>query len=215
MRVKWLGHACFLITSDDGLRVITDPYTPGGPIRYGNIGEAADVVTVSHKHGDHDNVGAIGGRPEIVDAPGLRKVKGIDFRGIATYHDEVGGRQRGPNVVVCFTLDGIRVCHLGDLGHQLDSVSIAEIGKVEILFVPVGGLYTIDALVAAKVCESLNPRVVMPMHYKNAKCGYPIAGVDEFLRGRTNTRRLDVSETEFKRNALPSVMETFVLTHAL
>jgi len=215
MKIKWLGHASFLITSEDGLKIITDPYSVGGGIDYGRIEESADIVTVSHKHDDHDNAAAVKGKPEVVSTLGSRKAKGIDFKGIASYHDEAKGRQRGPNIIFCFTLDGMRICHLGDLGHQLDASQVAEILGVDILFTPVGGVYTIDAKGATKVCEKLNPKVVIPMHYKTAKCGYPLAGVEDFLKGRKNVRRPDASETEFKRDQLPSVTETVVLKHAL
>jgi L-ascorbate metabolism protein UlaG (beta-lactamase superfamily) len=215
VRIMWLGHACFLITSDEGLKIVTDPYSVGGGINYGKIEESADIVTASHKHGDHDNVAAVKGNPQVLDTPAVKKVKGIEFNGVATYHDEAKGGQRGNNIIFCFALDGIRICHLGDLGHHLDASQVAAIGQVDILLIPVGGLYTIDARVAAKVCQDLNPRVVIPMHYKTAKCDYPIAGVDDFLRGRENVRRLDVSETEFKKDLLPSVTESVVLSHAL
>jgi len=215
MKIKWLGHASFLITSEESLKIITDPYSVGGGITYGMINEAADIVTVSHKHGDHDNVDAAKGKPEVVSALGNRRVKGIDFKGIPCYHDDAKGEQRGSNIIFCFTVDGIKICHLGDLGHQLDISQVAEVGEVDILLTPVGGVYTIDAKDATKVCEGLNPKVVIPMHYKTAKCGYPIAGVDNFLEGRENIRRLDVTETEIKKDQLPLVMETVVLKHAM
>jgi L-ascorbate metabolism protein UlaG (beta-lactamase superfamily) len=215
VKIMWLGHASFLITSDEGLKIVTDPYSVGGGINYGKIEESADIVTASHKHGDHDNVAAVKGNPQVVDTPGVKKVKGIEFNGVATYHDEAKGGQRGNNVIFCFALDGIRICHLGDLGHHLDASQVAAIGQVDILLIPVGGLYTIDARVATEVCQDLNPRVIIPMHYKTAKCDYPIAGVDDFLKGRENVRRLDVSETEFKKDLLPSVTETVVPSHAL
>jgi L-ascorbate metabolism protein UlaG (beta-lactamase superfamily) len=215
VNVKWLGHASFLVTSEKGVKIITDPYSTGGGIDYGRIEEVADIVTVSHKHGDHDNVAAVKGKPEVVSTVGSKRIKGVDFKGIPSYHDEAAGRQRGPNVIFCFTLDEMRICHLGDLGHQLDASQIAEIGEVDILLLPVGGVYTIDAKGATKVCEKLNPKVVIPMHYKTAKCGYPIAGVDDFLQGRKNIRQLNASETEFKKDQLPSATETVVLKHAL
>jgi len=215
MKIKWLGHASFLITSEKGLKIITDPYSLGGGIEYGRIEEAADIVTVSHRHGDHDNAAAVKGKPEVVSTAGSKRVKGIDFKGISSYHDEAKGGQRGPNIIFCFTLDGVRICHLGDLGHQLDASQMAEIGEVDILFLPVGGVYTIDAKGATEVCAKLNPKVVLPMHYKTAKCGYPIAKVDDFLRGRKNVRQLNASETEFKKEQLPSATETVVLKHAL
>ena len=215
MKIKWLGHASFLITSEEGLRIITDPYSVGGGINYGKIQETADIVVVSHDHPDHGNVAAVKGKPEVVSTLGSRRVKGIEFKGIASYHDEAKGRQRGPNIIFCFTVDKMRICHLGDLGHQLDTSQIAEIGGVDILLIPVGGFYTIDAKGAAKVCEQLSPKVVIPMHYKTAKCDYPISGVDDFLKGRKDVRRLDVAEVEFKKEQLPSATETVVLKHAL
>jgi L-ascorbate metabolism protein UlaG (beta-lactamase superfamily) len=215
MKIKWLGHASFLITSDSGVRVITDPYSRGGGIEYGQIQETADIVTVSHKHQDHNNVGAVKGKPAVVDAPGAKNVRGIEFLGVSCYHDGAKGAQRGPNIIFCFTIDGVRVCHLGDLGHDLDAEKVKEIGAVDVLLVPVGGFYTIDARQATGVCEALKPGVVIPMHVKTAKCDYPITGVEDFLKGRKNVSRLAASETEIKKDKLPSETETIVLQHAL
>jgi L-ascorbate metabolism protein UlaG (beta-lactamase superfamily) len=215
MKIKWLGHAAFLLTSDAGTRVICDPYSQGGGIDYGAIQESAAVVTVSHKHGDHDNVAAVKGKPEVVDTPGTRTVKGMEFKGIPTHHDEAKGKQRGENIVFCFSMDGIRICHLGDLGHELDGGQMAAIGTVDILLAPVGGFYTMDAKVAARVCESIAPKVVIPMHYKTGKCSYPIAGVEDFLKGRKNVRRTGGSEMEVRKDRLPAPTETVVLEPAL
>ena len=215
MKIKWLGHASFLITSDSGVRVITDPYTRGGGITYGQIQEAADIVTVSHKHQDHNNVGVVKGKPTVVDAPGVKTVKGVEFRGVPCYHDEAKGAQRGFNIIFCFTMDGVRVCHLGDLGHELDAGHVKEIGPVDVLLVPAGGFYTIDCGQACSVCEALKPKVVIPMHVKTAKCDYPITGVEDFLKGRKNVRRVGGSEIEIKKDKLPAETETIVLQHAL
>lgn len=215
MKIKWLGHASFLITSDNGVRVITDPYSRGGGIGYGPIQETADVVTVSHKHQDHDNVAAVKGKPVVVDAPAAKNLKGIDFRGVSCYHDGAKGAQRGQNIIFCFSVDGVRVCHLGDLGHELDAGKLKEVGEVDVLLIPVGGCYTIDAGQANRVSDAIKPRVVIPMHHKTAKCDYPITGVDDFLKGRKNVRRMTASETEIKKDKLPLETETIVLQHAL
>jgi L-ascorbate metabolism protein UlaG (beta-lactamase superfamily) len=215
MKIKWLGHASFLITSEDGLRVITDPYSVGGGISYGKIQESADIVTVSHRHGDHSNVAAVKGKPEILNTPGKKSVRGIDFQGITSYHDDSGGRHRGENIIFCFTLDGTKVCHLGDLGHQLSNSQISEIDKVDILLIPIGGHFTIDASGAGMICSRLNPGVVIPMHYRTARCEYPIAGVEDFIKGKKNVRQLDSAEVEFKRDQLSSETEIVVLKHAL
>jgi L-ascorbate metabolism protein UlaG (beta-lactamase superfamily) len=213
MKIKWLGHACFLITSDSGTRLIIDPYVAGGPLRYGEIRESADIVTVSHDHSDHNNAAAVGGNPEVVRS--TAKVKGIDFKSIPTYHDEGGGNLRGKNTIFCFEIDGIRLCHLGDLGHRLSDEQVAELGQVDILLIPVGGYFTIDAAVASQVYAKLTPRVVIPMHYKTDKCDYPLAGVDEFLRGKKDVSQPDASEVEFKQQELPASTQIIVLKPAL
>jgi len=215
MKIKWLGHASFLITSDSGVRVVIDPYTRGGGISYGQIQETADVVIVSHKHQDHNNVGAVKGRPVVVDAPGVKTVKGVEFLGVPSYHDGSRGAQRGSNIIFCFTMDGVRICHLGDLGHELDAGHVKEIGPVDVLLVPAGGFYTIDCGQACGVCEALKPRVVIPMHVKTPKCDYPITGVEDFLKGRKNVNRVAASEIEIKKDKLPVETETIVLQHAM
>jgi len=215
MRVKWLGHSCFLITSQGGLRVITDPYTVGGGINYSPIKEIADVVVVSHGHDDHSNVSAVQGKSEVVRGIGKKTAKSIQFRGVATSHDASQGQQRGTNTVFCFTIDDIKLCHLGDLGHVLSPEQVSEIGAVDILFVPVGGFFTIDASAASQVCDQLKPKVVIPMHFKTPKCAYSIAGVEDFLKGKKNVKRVEGSEVDFERERLPAAAEIVLLRPAL
>ena len=215
MKIKWLGHACFLITSRDGLRVITDPYAVGGGINYSPIKETADVVVVSHDHGDHSNVSTVQGKPEVVKGSGTKTARGIQFKGIASYHDDSQGTQRGLNTVFCFAIDNMKLCHLGDLGHVLDPEQVNEIGAVDILFAPVGGFFTIDASVASRVCDQLKPKVVIPMHFKTPKCDYPIAGVEDFLGGKKDVRRVGNSEADFERERIPAATEIVLLQPAL
>ena len=215
MNIKYLGHAAFVITSDAGVKIITDPYETGPELTYGEITESADIVTVSHDHFDHCNVAGVKGNPEVVRGAGRSTARGIEFRGIASYHDEAGGRLRGNNIIFCFEVDGIRVCYLGDLGHLLDGKQVAEIGSVDILLIPVGGYYTIDAKAATQVCNQLKPRVIIPMHYKTEKGISNIKGVGEFLSGKASVRRLDASQVEFKRGELPATSQIMVLKPAL
>ncbi|KPK48888.1 MAG: hypothetical protein AMK72_05845 [Planctomycetes bacterium SM23_25] len=217
MKVKWLGHACFLLTSEGGLRIITDPYTPGVfGLEYASPAETADIVTVSHDHADHNNVAAVKGNPQVVQGVGSHQAKGIQFKGVATAHDESSGKERGSNTIFCFTLDGINVCHLGDLGHDLSDQTAADIGDVDVLLIPVGGNFTIDAAVANTVCKTLAPKVVIPMHFKNARCpSFPVAGVEDFTRGRQQVKTAAGSEVEIKKEQLPTGTETIVLKPAL
>ena len=201
MKLKWLGHASFLITSESGTKIVTDPYIPGGDLKYGEIEESADIVTVSHDHFDHNNVAAVQGNPTVVK--GTAEVMGIKFNSLPTYHDDAQGAKRSSNTIIYFELDGVNVCHLGDLGHTLSNSQTTSLGKVDILLVPVGGFYTIDARAASQVCDQIKPRVIIPMHFKNEKCDFPISGVDEFLQGKANVSRPETSEVEFKAGELP------------
>ncbi|MGA7677337.1 MAG: MBL fold metallo-hydrolase [Dehalococcoidia bacterium] len=215
MKLKWLGHSCFLITSETGLRIITDPYAIVAGINYSPVNEAADIVTVSHNHRDHNNVAAVRGKPEVITGSGTKTAKGIQFKGIASHHDESKGKERGSNTIFCFTVDGIRLCHLGDLGHELSREEIAQIGNVDVLLIPIGGFFTIDARVAAKVADDLKPKVILPMHYKTPECDFPITGVEDFLAGKKNVKKLNSSEIEFKAGKLPEATEIVVLQPAL
>jgi L-ascorbate metabolism protein UlaG (beta-lactamase superfamily) len=213
MIIKWYGQASFLITSDTGLKIITDPYAPNDNLSYGEINEAADIVTVSHEHFDHNNVAGVKGKPVVVKASA--EVKGIKFKGIPAFHDDTGGSQRGTDMIFCFNIDGLSICHLGDLGHSLDDRQKTEIGKVDILMIPVGGNYTIDAKTAAGVCDKLAPKIVIPMHFKNDRIPkFPVSTVDDFLKGKRNVTMLEVSEAEFKAGVLPSAAQIVVLKPA-
>jgi L-ascorbate metabolism protein UlaG (beta-lactamase superfamily) len=215
MKIRWLGHACFLIANGNGVRIITDPYAVGGGIQYSPIKESADVVLVSHDHDDHNNVSAVQGKPEVIGGSGVKAAKGIQFRGIATHHDSSGGKQRGSNTVFCFGLDDIKLCHLGDLGHVLSPEQVDEIGAVDVLFIPVGGVLTIDASAASQVCDQLKPRVVIPMHFKTPDCAYPIADVEGFLEGKESVRRTGSNEVELGREKLAATTEIVLLEPAL
>jgi len=213
MKITYLGHATFMIISDKGTKIITDPYGARPDLTYGDIRETADIVTVSHDHSDHNNVASVRGKPEVVR--GTTRVKGIEFKGIPVFHDEAKGSQRGKNTILCFDVDGVRVCHLGDIGHRLSEAQVAELGKVDVLLVPVGGYYTIDAKAATQICDAVAPTVIIPMHFKTSKCAFPIAEVDEFLRGKRNVSRMDSSEADFSREKLPAATQIVVLKPAL
>jgi L-ascorbate metabolism protein UlaG (beta-lactamase superfamily) len=214
MKVKWLGHATFLITSNNGIKIVTDPYTTTETFKYGEINETANIVTISHEHRDHNNVASVKGNPAVVRED--QEARGIKFEGIPTYHDTSGGSQRGKNTIFCMEIDGLRVCHLGDLGHPLSEKEVNQIGKVDIFLIPVGGYYTIDAAVATEVCHQVAPKVVIPMHYKTARIPeFPISGVDDFLKGKTDISQLDTSETDFTKEKLPATTQIVVLQPAL
>jgi L-ascorbate metabolism protein UlaG (beta-lactamase superfamily) len=213
MKIKYLAHSAFLVTSENGTRIITDPYEAGRGLNHGAIKETADVVTVSHEHGDHNNVSAVKGNPKAVRTSA--EVKGIKIRAVPAAHDDKGGSQRGKNTIFCFDVDGVNVCHAGDLGHELSSGQVKEIGKVDVLLIPVGGFFTIDAKAATKVCDQIKPRVIIPMHFKTDKLDFPITGVDDFLKGKSDVIRSDESEIELKAGSLPADTRIIVLKQSL
>jgi L-ascorbate metabolism protein UlaG (beta-lactamase superfamily) len=141
-----------------------------------------DLVTVSHGHYDHNNVDALRGAPAVIDTPGVHEVKGLKIEGIPTFHDDAGGAQRGTNLLFAWEMDGVRVCHLGDLGHLLDTRTLQGLGQIDLLLLPVGGVYTLDADRAKQVVDQINPLLVIPMHYKTPALKLPLAGVDDFIR---------------------------------
>jgi L-ascorbate metabolism protein UlaG (beta-lactamase superfamily) len=214
MKVKWLGHASFLITSDAGVKIITDPYPQGSGLSYAPINEAADVVTMSHDHFDHNNVSSVLGKPEVVAGSGVKNIKGIQFKGIASHHDQSQGKERGANTAFCFSVDGIKLCHLGDLGHRLSKEQMADIGGIDVLFIPIGGVFTIDAKMAGTVVDDLKPKIAMPMHYKTAKCDWPLNTVDDFVADKKNVKKLNSSELELRASNLPEATEIVVLQPA-
>jgi L-ascorbate metabolism protein UlaG (beta-lactamase superfamily) len=198
--LTWFGQSCFLLETAAGTRVLIDPIPRGIGYQL-PVGLRANIVTVSHEHADHNNVGLIGGRARVlrgltVDKKGWtridEKVKDVAIRSVGVYHDDKRGTERGLNTVFIFEVAGLRIAHLGDLGHLLDDKQLSAIGSVDVVLVPVGGVFTIDAEQATRVIDQLRPRlVVVPMHYRTPVATISqLAPIDEFLAGKTNVRRL-------------------------
>jgi L-ascorbate metabolism protein UlaG (beta-lactamase superfamily) len=198
-KLTWYGQSCFLLETAAGTRVVMDPipggigYTPPSDLK-------GDVVTVSHEHGDHNNIALVQGKPRVLrgltaDKKGWvkvdEKVKDVAIRSVGVYHDEEKGAKRGLNTVFLFEVGGVRIAHLGDLGHQLSDQQLSAIGSVDVVMIPVGGFFTIDASQATRVLDQLRPRlIVIPMHYKTDVLTIKeLATVDAFLAGKPNVRR--------------------------
>ncbi|HUL61688.1 MAG TPA: MBL fold metallo-hydrolase [Methanocella sp.] len=209
MKIKWLGHSCFLLKSDEGTRVVTDPFNAMVGYRLPDV--EADVVTTSHDHGDHNNVKAVKGPYTHLSAPGHYSVGDIDIRGIPSYHDDSGGSKRGKNVIFCFEIDGISVCHLGDLGHPLTPQQVAAIGPVDVLLVPVGGRFTIDGRGAAAVAGQLKPRISVPMHYRTRLLQFYLDGPEKFLEAVGGGRKAGRQEIEVRRGDIDKMAGAILL----
>ena len=179
MEIKWLGHSCFRIKGR-AATIITDPFSPDLGYSLGKV--TADIVTVSHKHPGHNHAKGVGGSPRAVTGPGEYEISEAIIIGIAAYHDDSGGTVRGKNTIYLMEMDEVSICHLGDLGHVLTGEQVEELGDVDILLLPVGGLSTIDATMAAEVVRQLDPKVVIPMHYKTPALKRQLQTVSKFLK---------------------------------
>jgi L-ascorbate metabolism protein UlaG (beta-lactamase superfamily) len=218
MHIKWYGHAAFKITTDNGTRIIIDPYQSGfsgGALSYGKIADEADIVITSHDHGDHNHVKDIRGKYDHIRAEGNYEIRNVKIKLIPTFHDSSKGKERGNNLISVIMADGLALAHLGDIGHDPGPDILRVIGAVDILLLPVGGFYTIDAVTATKIMDDINPKVAIPMHYRTEKCSFPITTVHEFTRGKKNIRTLRESELEITEESLPKEPEIVVMQHAL
>lgn len=218
MKIKWYGHAAFNITTEKGVKIIVDPYESGafgGALSYGKIKDEADIVLTSHDHADHNYTKDIQGKFTHIDKKGIYEVKNVKIKAISSYHDPSKGRERGNNLIFVIEADGLILAHMGDLGHTLEKDTVKEVGKIDILFLPVGGFYTIDAKEAVKVMRDINPVITIPMHYKTEKCNLPISELKEFTGGKKSVKVTNVSEVEIKKETLPKEPEIIVLKYAL
>lgn len=190
MKIKWLGQSTFVIKSNTTL--VTDPHNP----MLGKLPKdlTADVVTVSHEHGDHNYTKGVSGNPQIINKTGKFTVNEFVIKSIATFHDNSSGKKRGANIIYTISAEGLKLCHLGDLGHLLSKDQIKKIGPVDILMIPVGGFFTIDPAGAVKVIGQIKPKIILPMHYKHKRSfmPLPLSTVDKF----TDTLKWDVHETD-------------------
>ncbi len=167
MEITYLGHSAFRIKGKK-TSIVTDPFDPA-VTGFKIPSVQADIVTVSHEHKDHNNIKAVSGEPLVISGPGEYEVKGVRITGLRTYHDNTKGEERGYNTVYRIEIDNVAIVHLGDLGHKLSDKEIEILDGVDILMIPVGGTYTINAAEAVEVISHLEPKVIIPMHYKSAK----------------------------------------------
>lgn len=191
MRIQWCGQSCFLLTSQGGTRILTDPFNKhlGYPVpRYGVEG-----ITVSHNHYDHNYIRAIPNRETacIIREPGEYQLSDILIKGIPVFHDQKKGAERGKNTIFIFQIDGLKIAHLGDLGHTFSPEQIEKLGAPDILLIPLGGTYTIGHQEADVILEQLKPKLAIPMHYKTATLRYQLDSLELFLEGKNNVEILE------------------------
>jgi len=207
MEITWLGHSCFKIKGKE-VTLITDPYDES--LGYPRSELAANIVTISHAHPGHSYADGIGNGPKVINGPGEYEIADVLIIGMQTFHDSQEGRERGRNTIYLIEVDELRLCHLGDIGHLLSLQQVEELGKVEILLVPIGGVSTISAKAASELVRLLNPRIVIPMHYNTEVTSW-LDPMDDFLKELGQTGTVSQNKLLVTRSNLPSEGRVVVL----
>ena len=215
MKIRWFGHSCFLLTSAAGVKLLMDPFKPESYLSYPRVLTDAAIVTVSHEHNDHNYLDDIDGKPEVLRGSIDKKIDSIHIKGLSAFHDDVWGKERGVNTIFCVTMDDIIICHLGDLGHVPSAAEISVIGKVDVLLVPVGGVFTIGIDEATEVIGAIKTHISIPMHYKTGECQFLQWSSDDFVKGKKNVRETGSSEIEINRADMPALPEIVVLSYTV
>jgi L-ascorbate metabolism protein UlaG (beta-lactamase superfamily) len=208
MEISWLGYSCFRLKGKS-TTVMTDPFPPG--IGYTLDKPTARIVTVSHKHLDHSFTQAFDPETRIIDKPGEYEIGGVLIIGLAAFHDAESGARLGKNNVYAIEIDDVNICHLGDLGHPLSSDQIEELGNIDVLLVPVGGIDTISASQVSALVRSIEPKIVIPMHYKTLNLNRQMDGVDKFLKEMGITESVPQNKLTITKGSLPLTTQVIVL----
>ena len=210
MKIRYLGHSCFEFTESTGTTIVTDPY---GDVGFSMPNTRAEAVTVSHSHFDHNNVKAVDGNPVIFDREGQYEIGGVEITAIKSYHDDENGKNRGENLIFKFRMDGVEVCHLGDLGEECSSSLIEALLPIHVLLIPVGGNYTINAQQAKEYVDRIMPSYVIPMHYKTKGLDIDVEQPDEFidLFDGEDVEELETSEIELFRDDITEEQTKLIL----
>jgi L-ascorbate metabolism protein UlaG (beta-lactamase superfamily) len=210
LQIRWHGHSCFEITNDK--TIVTDPHD-GKSIGIPAPSAQADIILVSHDHYDHNSVKTVEKTgSKIVTDSRKRSIDNVEIQGIDSFHDETKGAKRGNNIMFKFTMENITFCHLGDLGHTLDDETVSKIGQVDVLFIPIGGTFTVDDKKAWNVIKRIKPKIVVPMHYKIGGLSLPIAGIDAFLEQNPYDVIHVGNEIDIEKEDLPEEPEVWAFT---
>lgn len=209
MDIHWLGQACFKVKGKQA-SVVLDPYSEKIGFSLPKI--EADIVTVSHDHYDHNAADQVSGDPFVIRGPGEYEIKGVNVIGIPSFHDNKKGQERGKNILYSVRLDGVNITHLGDLGQdQLSADQIDSLGNVDILMLPVGSVYTIDASTATKIVSSLEPSIILPMHYQDKDSKVDLEPVEKFIKEMGKEGIEVIKKLTVTKDRLPSEPQVMIL----
>jgi L-ascorbate metabolism protein UlaG (beta-lactamase superfamily) len=212
MDIIWSGYSCFRLKGKNNT-VVTDPTPPG--LGYTLDTSPADIITLSHQHPDHSFTGSTAGNPRVISRPGEYEIRNVLIIGIPSYHDAENGARLGKNTIFVIEIDDITVCHLGDLGHPLSAKQIEEIGNVDVLLVPVGGGDTIGGSQAAGLVRAMEPKIVIPMHYKTPTLTKELETVDKFLKEMGISEAVPLPKLVLNKSTLPLATQVTLLNPSI
>ncbi len=210
MEITWLGHSCFRIKAREGV-IVTDPFDKTSGYQLGKV--TANIVTISHDHPQHNFASGVGGEPKIIRSLGEYEIAGMFIYGIKAFHDANKGQSKGKNIIYFMEAEDIKLCHLGDLGHALSAAQIEEVSDTDILMVPVGGFSTINASAAAEVVNAVQPRIVIPMHYKTPAIQRDLEPLDKFLKEMGVKEASPLPKLVINKATLPIDTQVMVLDY--
>lgn len=210
MEIIWFGHSCFRLRGKD-VTILSDPFDRSSGYHLGKV--TADVVTVSHQAPDHSNVKAVGGDPHVVAGPGEYEIAGVFITGVATRRDQGTGQDKERNTAYLIEIDDLTVCHLGDLGHILTPQQVEQMSSADVLLIPVGGNNTINAGQAAEVVSQIEPRIVIPMHFKTDVTTLELEPVGKFLREMGVTDPTPQPKLTVSKGSLPEETTVVLLDY--
>jgi len=208
MEIDWFGHACFRLHSREGT-VVTDPYSKEIGLSFAR--PRADIVTVSHAHPGHSYAQGVKGDPKVISGPGEYEIKNIFVTGVPTAHDKKGGKDRGANTVYVIDLDGLTICHLGDLGHVPTQPQVEALGNVNVLLVPVGGVSTISGTEAAEIVSLIEPQIVIPMHFSHPDLAFKLDTAAKFFKEMGIKTLEPVASLKVTKDSLPEETQVVLL----
>ena len=191
MKIYWIGHSSFLIEDSMGRRILTDPFHSS--IGFEPFDGQVDIVTISHDHLDHNNRSFLSGKELVISSPGFFDASFAKINGFKSYHDNCRGIKRGENTIFLIEVDDYRICHLGDLGHLLEDELLLKLCNIDVLFVPVGGHFTLDGISAGELCHKINSKIIIPMHYKTPRISIPLDGPETFILSMKNATKINES----------------------
>lgn len=205
-KISWAGQSCFQISisnsKDHSAQIVIDPFEEKIGLKEPRF--SADILLVTHDHYDHNNIKAIKGDPFLITGPGEYEVKGVFIKGIPAFHDESQGKERGKITIYTIEAEEMKFCHLGDIGqNQLTDEQLEEIGSVDVLMIPVGGVYTISGQEASKIISQIEPKIVIPMHYQLPQLKIKLEDVKKFLKVIGKNSITPQEKFQVKQSTLP------------